>query len=209
MKLREVVSTCGNNSTESHFRNSTRGPQTKGEGIKGWLTEHAPEIHLSSAYRFMELAEGAAEALKVGKKVDLHLMLTAPDEELGEALRKKRAALWDMVDGKSQRQLLMQFGSSEPASRGGARQRRTLTVEEAQNEFRDRCREETISSFKSIEALGDRFKVNVTDAEIEYCIDICKDFIARASGWIKLPQKQRTRPECEPDWSAIEGPIQL
>lgn len=100
---------------------ASRGPTTKGGGLKAWLKDFAPEVAASeaTAYRYMALAEGLREELKLGKKADLSLLLTSKGDTLSENLRKKAAEIDKIIEGKSQRQLLLDFGKAEPKARGG------------------------------------------------------------------------------------------
>lgn len=84
----------------------------KGKGLKGWLAEHAPSVGEGSAYRMMEVAEGLHADLKLGKGVDLEELLATQLEDLPEKLAAKRAQIDKVIDGKSQRQLLLEFGKS-------------------------------------------------------------------------------------------------
>jgi hypothetical protein len=106
-------------STRGHVR--TGGAASKGDGLKAWLEACAPEVAESrpTAYRYMALAEGLREELKLGKKADLTLLLTASGDSLTQALRKKQAEIDKLIQGKSQRQLLLDFGKAEPKRRGG------------------------------------------------------------------------------------------
>lgn len=111
VKLREVVSTCGHN--------STHGPQTKGDGIKAWMEQYAPEISRPTAYRFMELADGLRNEFKLGMRVDLQRLLTCEAGKLEVPLAKKQQQIFEFLEGKSQRQLLFNFGRAERKHRGG------------------------------------------------------------------------------------------
>jgi hypothetical protein len=106
-------------SARGHVR--TGGAASKGDGLKAWLEACAPEVAESraTAYRYMALAEGLRDELKLGKKADLTLLLTAAGDSLSENLRKKAAEIDKLIQGKSQRQLLFDFGKADPKKRGG------------------------------------------------------------------------------------------
>lgn len=89
---------------------SKGGRGHKGEGLEGWLDKHAPKVARSTAYRLMEIAEGIGAEFRLGKKADLEALLAAQVEDLPEKLAKKRAEIESMIEGKSQRQLLLEFG---------------------------------------------------------------------------------------------------
>ncbi|CAN5354751.1 hypothetical protein BH09VER1_BH09VER1_28650 [soil metagenome] len=100
----EVVATRGSNS---------RGPQTKGQGLKGWLDKYAPEVNYSNAKRFLHLAEGLRSEFRLGNKVDLVKLLTAPVAELPASDKKTREKIEKFVEGKSQRGLQIAFGYND------------------------------------------------------------------------------------------------
>lgn len=92
----------------------------KGGGVDGWLREHAPEVSRPTALRFMSLAEAVRELAKLGPGVDLVHLLTASASSLQGALAKKRTAIENLIEGKSQRQLLMMIADDDqPAKRTG------------------------------------------------------------------------------------------
>ncbi len=90
------------------------GANSKDTGINGWLNEYAPKVSRPTAYRFMDLAEGIRDEFKLGAKVDLQHLLTTDPKKLEPALAKKRAAILEFVEDKSQRQLLFSIGKSSP-----------------------------------------------------------------------------------------------
>lgn len=117
-KIQKVVSTCGHN--------STRGPQTKGEGLKAWLATYAPTVPRARAYEYKNIADGIAKAFGLGVKTDLAELLQAEPKALPDSQRKKQSAILDAIRGQSRRQLLLNFGGVEiPADeqkpRGGKR----------------------------------------------------------------------------------------
>ncbi len=101
---------------------ANRGRASKGGGVKGWLGEFAPLVSESILNRCMEIAEGVQEEFRLGKKVDLEALLSIEaGESLTGALAKTRAKIMEMIEGKSQRQLLLTFGRAEGKRKGGAR----------------------------------------------------------------------------------------
>lgn len=104
LKVRDIVSTRGND------RSRGGGRDTEGQGLKGWLANNAPKVNLSTAYRFMDLAEGLRDEFSLAKKTDLVHLLSAPVEKLAKPERAKREKIDAFVEGKSQRQLLFDFG---------------------------------------------------------------------------------------------------
>lgn len=111
LKLRERI--------RGSARGTAQGNEArKGTGLKGWLAAHAPSVSESIAHRMMDIAEGVVDALKLGK-VDLEMLLSAQVENLDARLAKKRAEIEKVIDGKSQRQLLLDFGKAPSKSKGG------------------------------------------------------------------------------------------
>ena len=110
-----------------HVTVSTRGNGGKfgdaGTGLKGWLTTHAPKVNLSTAYRFMDLAEGLRDEFKLAKKCDLVHLLSAPVADLPPPQKKAREKIDSFVEGKSQRQLQFAFAHDTKAGKpkGGDR----------------------------------------------------------------------------------------
>lgn len=185
---RVVDSTRGANSPK-------RGPGTKGTGFKAWLAECAPDVAKSeaSAYRYMALAEGVHEALKLGKNVDLSQLLASSDEELSPALKKKQTELLDLISGKSARQLLLELGGgSKP--RGGKREAAgpEETPEEKEARVLAARRENFAVRIAGIaHATEDQDWRVVEDIEIEHAIDTLEAFIAGAREWLKTPKSKR------------------
>lgn len=90
-------------------------------GLDGWLSQFCPDISRPTAYRFMAIAEGLQEEFKLGRKVNLHELLTTPIEKLDAKLAAKRRDIAAFLEGKSQRQLLFYFANPDPKPLGGAR----------------------------------------------------------------------------------------
>lgn len=175
---------------------ATRGPTTKGDGLKAWLKAFAPEVAASegSAYRYMGLAEGLRDALKLGKKADLTLLLTAPDEELSESLRKKQAEIDKLIEGKSQRQLIFEFGKAEPKLKGGHRTKSgpPETPEEKFKRHAQDQHDKFVATFESVKFRHDDKALRfASDVEIELACDFCEEFITAARAWLKLPRRER------------------
>lgn len=89
-----------------------------------WLEKQTPDIHHATAYRWMEVATAVLETLQIshGAKFDdqlLHQALTLPDRRLTPDQSALRKALFDLVDGKSLKQLRFELCDVEPAQKGG------------------------------------------------------------------------------------------
>ncbi len=152
---------------------ASHDPTKQGTGLKGWLTRHAPKVSESTAYRLMEIAEGIAADFHL-KRVSLEDLLAASVETLGETLAKKRAAIELMIDGKSQRQLLLEYGRAADGrskNPGGFRPNgQTLRWWLAQ-EYPDRPELQEIDIFselppeiqKRFKAEGDRYLERLTN----------------------------------------------
>ena len=136
----------------SSQNNSSRGPQTRGEGLKGWIEEFCPAINYNVAYGFYNLAKGLREALAIPIGTDIHHLLTAPEASLSKKEAKIREQIDGAIDGKSARQLEFDFGirraraalpPSGGAREGAGRKPHSLTREQLE-----------IDAFFSKEALG-------------------------------------------------------
>lgn len=89
-----------------------------------WLETYAPEVKKASAYRFLHVTESVAESYKeiVGAKtaklISLPDLVTTPKEELPQGCEAKQMALFDFVNGTSQKSWLDMFSPESPQKRG-------------------------------------------------------------------------------------------
>ncbi len=106
------------------------------DGLKAWLAEHCPDVHYATAMRFKSLAEGVQRTCGLPTGMPMRLALPGPDGAIdietewerqgpgrpvsAERLKELRAQVWELVEGKSARQLLFSF-MAPPADKGGAR----------------------------------------------------------------------------------------
>lgn len=138
IRLEETLSARGQGS----------GNGVKGDGVKGWLTEHAPEVSRATAYRFRDvtlaIAEDYAQLVgpKVAKQFALPDLVTADPKKLPESARKKQLALFAYVSGTSQRSWLdkmrpIKARGGNTYERGGAKGKRKSPDEEALIELGD------------------------------------------------------------------------
>ncbi|MDA3923103.1 MAG: hypothetical protein PF904_00195 [Kiritimatiellae bacterium] len=102
----------------------------KGAGLMGWMDENCPEINYKTAMRYKTLAQGLQDMFKIPAKLPLSYALPASDGSIdihlpegcriSEAKVKKiQMQVWEMVEGKSARQLTFDFGLADPKPRGG------------------------------------------------------------------------------------------
>lgn len=84
---------------------SPRGPQMKGEGLKGWIEAKCPQVNYNTAYKWYSLTKGLEKELRVPKGTDLYRMLTAPPHELTKKELRIRKEIDDAIEGKSAHQL--------------------------------------------------------------------------------------------------------
>lgn len=89
-----------------------------GQGLKGWLAKHCPEINYKTAYAFLNLARGMVRALSLPEGADVPRLLGARVKELGEEERPLRKKLDEALAGKSRRQLEFDFGIRAGKSEG-------------------------------------------------------------------------------------------
>lgn len=92
--------------------------------LEGWLATYAPEVKKASAYRFLHVTESVAESYKeiVGAKtaklISLPDLVTLPVADLPKGCEAKQMALFDFVNGTSQRSWLDMFSPESPQKRG-------------------------------------------------------------------------------------------
>ena len=83
----------------------SRGPQAKGEGLKGWIEENCPKVNYKTAHKWYTLAKGIEKELGVPKSTSLYRLLTAKPHELTPREQKIRREIDDAIEGKSANQL--------------------------------------------------------------------------------------------------------
>lgn len=105
---------------------STRGvssDQPEPITLKKWLSTYAPEVKEASAYRFLHVTESVAESYKeivgakTAKMISLPDLVTTPKEELPNGCEAKQMALFDFVNGTSQKSWLDMFSPESPQKR--------------------------------------------------------------------------------------------
>lgn len=184
LKLRERISSA-------RGRVHPGGASSKDTGVEGWLKQHAPKISKGTAYRLMEIAEGVQDLCKLGKKVDLEELLAGSVEDLPERLAKKREEIEKLIEGKSQRQLLLAFGGGSGKARGGDTSHAPkLTPEEELARMEAALREDASVPFSALESMGDAWRI-LDDAAIEARIDIAEAWTQKARAWLKTPKAKR------------------
>jgi hypothetical protein len=110
------------------------------ESLHGWLEAHCPDINYKTAMRFKLLAEGVQRACNVPAKISLSLAMPGPDGQTvlppGKCpipptrLEKIQADVWDLVTGKSARQLMFDFAAADPKPKGGPNHTEKLSAED-------------------------------------------------------------------------------
>lgn len=119
--------------TRENSRQARHSSTGEGAGIMGWMEENCPEIHYKTAMRYKALAAGLQKMFQIPAKLPLTLALPQSDGSLKvyvpdtvnvseERVQQIQAQVWEMVNGKSARQLMFDFGLAEPKARGGARE---------------------------------------------------------------------------------------
>ena len=167
----------------------------KGEGFKAWLDEFSPDVARSrpTAYRFMALAEGVQEEFNVGKKCDLTLLLTAPDDELTPALRNKQRSILDFLEGKSQRQLLLQLGGDEEKTKSPRKKHdEDLTPEQEFELVTGALKKDANELFSTLETYAQKKHFQVlNDAELDAAISTLDEARTAMEAWRKTPKGKR------------------
>ena len=127
-------------------RETRNGCIQDGDTLKGWLAANCPDVNYKTAMRFKALAEGVQRSCNVPEKVPLSLAMpkndgTAAGIPVGvdlpipmSRLEKIQRSVWDLVEGKSARQLQFAFAADEGSAgrpKGGTSAgRRALTADE-------------------------------------------------------------------------------
>lgn len=182
LKIRERVSACG------HAGNEAR----RDTGLKAWMEQHAPDVSRPTAYRFMALAEGVHEEFSLGKKVDLTLLLTESADELTPALRKKQKSILDFLEGKSQRQLLLQLGGDDEKPKPARKKSEDLTPEEEYQLVHDRLKKDAGELFSGLDRYADKKHFQVlNDAELDTAILMLTRAKDAMEAWRKMPKGKR------------------
>lgn len=83
----------------------SRGPQAKGEGLKGWIEENCPKVNYKTAHKWFTLANALAKELHVPKGTGIYRLLTTKPHELTPKEQKIRREIDDAIEGKSASQL--------------------------------------------------------------------------------------------------------
>jgi hypothetical protein len=173
------------------------GNGVKGDGVKGWLAQHAPDVKLSTAYRFecvtLSIAEDYAELVgpKVAKQYALPELVTADASKLPPFAAKKQQELFDHVAGTSQKSWLDKFrpAGGRGGDRGKQRAARTLTAEEAAAALRDIC----VSAGAAVDLMlkQQAFTAVAVDAELDGLHDLLADALTAVAAWRKLTKTER------------------
>jgi hypothetical protein len=128
-------------------RDNTGKIDGREDGLRGWLASNCPEVNYQTAMRFKHLAEGVHARCKVPAATPLRLCLPGPGGDMDatpadvaawtgpgrrvsdDKLRQLRQEVWQLIDGKSARQLQFAF-VSEAGPKGGALHVGELTEEQ-------------------------------------------------------------------------------
>lgn len=114
-----------------------------GDSLKSWMEDNCPEINYKTAIRYKTLAQGLQDMFKIPAKLPLTLALPSADGSPKvyvpdnvnvsvERVEKIQLQVWELVNGKSARQLQFDFGLTNPKPKGGARNLpKNLTAEES------------------------------------------------------------------------------
>ena len=169
MEIRKIVGTV------AHDRQKGGGRDTKGEGLKAWLEENAPDIARRTAYRFLGVAEGVAleyqkiVGVKVAKAYTLESLVTTPAAELPEPIRLKQLNLFDYVNGTSQRSWMDRFKARDldnlPGGDMGGKRKQKLTMD-MEREFASKKIASIVHELRSF-VLTDRLHNLLEEDDIE------------------------------------------
>jgi hypothetical protein len=124
-------------------RNANQHTEGNG-GLEAWLKENCPAVKYKTAMGFKDLAEGLQFHLRIPDNWPLRLALPSGTDqdsevnadlagELGikpKRLARVRKEIWNLLEGKSARQLVFAFEFAETAPKGGDRRSGLKMTEE-------------------------------------------------------------------------------
>lgn len=176
------------------------GHGKKGDGVKGWLAEHAPGVNRQTAYRFKAVTESVATeyvqivGAKIAQQFALPDLVTTPTEQLPANAQAKQLLLFDFVSGTSQRSWLDRFRPAESKGgntyeRGnGKGDRKPLTPEQAQALLHGM----STGAAQSLDAvLKEAAYTVLTPAELDQFALRCKQAAEAAEAWQKMTLEER------------------
>lgn len=96
---------------ESNLKHGEFGP---------WVEKHCPQISYRSIRNYMQLTKGVLDAcgVQIGSALPIchgGEILLLPDAQIPDESRKLRGQICELIDGKTQRQLLLEFKSDKTA----------------------------------------------------------------------------------------------
>lgn len=110
------------------------------ESMRGWLETHCPEIKYVTAMGYKAMAADVRAFCKIPAKVPLALAMPGADGAARlpdgacpvppSKLEKIQGDVWNLLDGKSARQLRLGLGEACAAPKGGARPKEKHTEEQ-------------------------------------------------------------------------------
>lgn len=180
----------------------SRGPTSKGKGLSTWLETYAPEVNRATAYRFEDVAKAIAKSYelpaRVAKCLTFEQLVTTEDRDLDQAARSAKEKLFSFVAGTSQTSWLDQF--REAKDRGGdtSGSRTRLTPEAERKKLLEAAKERFNDTFQGLDDLVEKNDwkwPSIGDAALEASIEVARDYVKRASAWLRIPKKDRTHLE--------------
>lgn len=167
------------------------GHGIKGDGVKGWLEQHAPEVNRTTAYRFLHVTEAVAKDFQLPAKVSFVEIATKPTADLSAPLQKKQAELWDFVNGTSQRSWLDRFNPAA-GNRGGSRDKGPAQAPPAPEEIHKKLRADCAEIFDRLMFVNkDERWHAMSDEELRLAIDVAGEFVAAAKKHLATPKSER------------------
>ncbi|MDD2348294.1 MAG: hypothetical protein PHG74_09170 [Kiritimatiellae bacterium] len=116
-----------------------RGCTSKGQGLKGWLEKHCPDINYNTAYGYMQAAAGLRNMLKLAD--DVPLLPLMGENPIPDAAQEKLRVKVLKIIAKTPLQLFKDAGRGGRPRGGTSAGRRALTAEERTEAARQTLRE--------------------------------------------------------------------
>jgi hypothetical protein len=124
-----------------------------------WLDQHCPDISYRSLASYMQLTDGVLKKCGVSKVQSLHFchggeFLLLPDAKVPDEARPLRKKIFEIIDGKTAHQLMLDFKQSDEDEDGNQKSRRGRlkgckgTTKEQRQRAREREEQERIEEIE-------------------------------------------------------------
>jgi len=191
-------------------KTSLKGGRPQG-GVNKWLRTYAPEIPFQRAYEFLKIAQGIKQAFQLAEHASLAELLQAEQKTLQhwpEEMKRKRNQIVEAIEGKSARQLLLNFGGIVEVKKKAD----TVPLESPPVTLEilmAQVRTDTVSTFKHLMELVEKEYAYQTldDVELDNAVHFCQATLDTLTKWRKTPKKERSNQALKDHLSKLTAPI--